>query len=124
MKHNMTPIELLESIGFLDVPCILAHCVHCDKDDVEVLKKYDVTIATNPSSNLVLGSGIAPLYSYIRNEINVSIGTDGPASNNALDMFKEMFLADNLQAGVLNQAYILTVVDAIKMATVRGAVVN
>lgn len=122
MKHNMTPIELLESIGFLDVPCILAHCVHCDKDDVEVLKKYDVTIATNPSSNLVLGSGIAPLYSYIRNEINVSIGTDGPASNNALDMFKEMFLADNLQAGVLNQAYILTVVDAIKMAIVRGAV--
>ena len=122
MKHNMTPIELLESIGFLDIPCVLAHCVHCDKEDVEVLKRYDVTIATNPSSNLVLGSGIAPLYSYIRNGINVSIGTDGPASNNALDMFKEMFLADNLQAGVLNQAYILTVVDAIKMATVRGAV--
>lgn len=121
MRHNMTPIELLESIGFLDVPCVLAHCVHCDKDDVEILKRYDVTIATNPSSNLVLGSGIAPLYSYIKNEINVSIGTDGPASNNALDMFKEMFLADNLQAGVLNQAYILTVIDSIKMATVRGA---
>lgn len=120
-KYGMTPIALLESYGFLDTPCVLAHCVHCDKDDIEIMSSYPVTVATNPSSNLILGSGIAPLYSYIKNNINISIGTDGAASNNNLNMFKEMYLADNLQAGVLNQARAITTIDALKMATVRGA---
>lgn len=121
-KHNLTPIGLLESYGFFDTPCILAHCVHCDKDDIEIMKNYDITVATNPSSNLILGSGIAPLYSFVRNNINVSIGTDGAASNNNLNMFKEMYLADNLQAGVLNQAQAITTIDTLKMATIRGAI--
>ena len=121
-KHNLTPIGLLESYGFFDTPCILAHCVHCDKDDIEIMKNYDITVATNPSSNLILGSGIAPLYSFVKNNINVSIGTDGAASNNNLNMFKEMYLADNLQAGVLNQAQAITTIDTLKMATVRGAI--
>jgi len=120
-KYNMTPIALLESYGFFDTPSILAHCVHCDRDDIEIMSNYDITVATNPSSNLILGSGIAPLYSYVKNNINVSIGTDGAASNNNLNMFKEMYLADNLQAGVLNQAQAITTIDALKMATVRGA---
>lgn len=120
-RYGVTPIGLLESYGFFDTPSILAHCVHCDKDDIEIMKKYDITVATNPSSNLILGSGIAPLYSYVKNNINVSIGTDGAASNNNLNMFKEMYLADNLQAGVLNQAHAITSIDALKMATVRGA---
>lgn len=121
-KHNLTPIGLLESYGFFDTPCILAHCVHCDKDDIEIMKNYDITVATNPSSNLILGSGIAPLYSFVKNNINVSIGTDGAASNNNLNMFKEMYLADNLQAGVLNQAQAITTIDTLKMATIRGAI--
>ena len=121
-KYNKTPIALLESYGFFDSPCILAHCVHCDKEDIEIMKQYDITVATNPSSNLILGSGIAPLYSFIKNNINVSIGTDGSASNNNLNMFKEMYLADNLQAGVLNQAQAVTTIDALKMATIRGAI--
>ena len=121
-KYNMTPIALLESYGFFDTPSILAHCVHCDKDDIEIMSRYPVTVSTNPSSNLILGSGIAPLYSYIKNNINVAIGTDGAASNNNLNMFKEMYLADNLQAGVLNQARAITTIDALKMATVRGAI--
>ena len=120
-KYGVTPIGLLESYGFFESPSILAHCVHCDKDDISIMKKYDITVATNPSSNLILGSGIAPLYSYVKNNINVSIGTDGAASNNNLNMFKEMYLADNLQAGVLNQAQAITTIDALKMATVRGA---
>lgn len=120
-KYNQTPIALLESYGFFDSPSVLAHCVHCDKDDIEIMTKYDISVATNPSSNLILGSGIAPLYSYVKNKINVCIGTDGAASNNNLNMFKEMYLADNLQAGVLNQARAITTIDALKMATVRGA---
>lgn len=120
-KYNMTPIALLESYGFFDSPSVLAHCVHCDRDDIDIMRNYDITVATNPSSNLILGSGIAPLYSYVKSDINVSIGTDGAASNNNLNMFKEMYLADNLQAGVLNQAQAITTIDALKMATVRGA---
>ena len=120
-KHGVTPIGLLEQIGFFDTPSILAHCVHCDQDDIDIMKKYDITVSTNPSSNLILGSGIAPLYSYIKNQINVSIGTDGAASNNNLNMFKEMYLADNLQAGVLNQPKAIMTIDALKMATIRGA---
>ena len=121
LKYQMTPIALLESYGFFDSPCILAHCVHCDKSDIEIMQNYDVTVSTNPSSNLILGSGIAPLYSFVKNNINVSIGTDGVASNNSLNMFKEMYLADNLQAGVLKQPQAITTIDALKMATVRGA---
>jgi len=120
-KYGLTPIGLLESYGFFDSPSILAHCVHCDRDDIEIMSNYDISVATNPSSNLILGSGIAPLYSYVKSKINVCIGTDGAASNNNLNMFKEMYLADNLQAGVLNQAQAITTVDALKMATVRGA---
>ena len=121
-KTGMTPIAYLESLGFYDTPAILAHCVHADIGDIEILSKYPVTVATNPSSNLILGSGIAPLYSFVKHNINVSIGTDGAASNNNLNMFKEMYLADNLQAGVLNQAQAITTVDSLKMATLRGAV--
>lgn len=120
-KYNLTPIALLESYGFFDTPALLAHCVHCDREDIDILSEYGVAVATNPSSNLILGSGIAPLYSFVRNNINVSIGTDGAASNNNLNMFKEMYLADNLQAGVLNQAHAITTIDALKMATIRGA---
>ena len=121
MRYNMTPIALLESYGFFDTPCVLAHCVHCDKQDIDIMTNYDISVATNPSSNLILGSGIAPLYSFVKNNINVSIGTDGAASNNNLNMFKEMYLADNLQAGVLKQPQAITTIDALKMATVRGA---
>lgn len=120
-KYQMTPIALLESYGFFDTPSIIAHCVHCDRDDIEIMSNYPITVASNPSSNLILGSGIAPLYSYVKNNINVSLGTDGAASNNNLNMFKEMYLADNLQAGVLNQAQAITTIDALKMATIRGA---
>lgn len=121
-KYGLSPIALLEEYGFLDTPTLLTHCVHADKDDIEIMSKYDVSIATCPSSNLILGSGIAPLYSFVKNKINVSIGTDGAGSNNNLNMFKEMYLADNLQAGVLNQSKAITTIDALKMATVRGAI--
>ncbi len=120
-KHGVTPVGLLENYGMLEVPCLLAHCVHCDKDDVNILKNYDVTIAHNPASNLKLGSGIASLHSFLKQNLNVSLGTDGAASNNSLDMFKEMYLAANLQYGILNNPKAVTAKQAIQMATVNGA---
>ncbi len=121
-KYGVTPVEYLENLGFFDgTKTLLAHCVHCDKDDVRILRNYDISIVSNPSSNLICGSGIAPIYSFVSNKINVCLGTDGAGSNNSLNMFKEMFLLDNLQAGVLNQAKALTTYDTIKCATINGA---
>lgn len=121
-KYGVTPVGYLESLGFFDgTKTILAHCVHCDRDDVEILKKYDTHISSNPSSNLILASGVAPIYSFTSNGLNVCLGTDGPASNNSLDFFKEMFLLDNLQSGVLNNAKALTCEQTLKCATINGA---
>ena len=120
-KYDQTPVELLENYGFFDNKCLLAHCVHCDKQDIEILQNYDVSVVSCPSSNLILGSGIAPIYSFKKKGVNVCLGTDGAASNNSLNMFKEMFLLDNLQAGVLNQPGAISVVDTLKMATINGA---
>lgn len=120
-KYQMTPIALLESYGALDVPTILAHCVHLDNEDIEILKNYDCSISTNSSSNIVLGSGIAPIYSYLKNGLNICIGTDSVASNNRFDMFKEMFLTQNLQSASLNKADAISSLDVLKFATINGA---
>ncbi len=120
-KYGVTPVGLLESYGMFDVPCVLAHCVHCDKDDIAIMKKYNVTVSHNPGSNLKLGSGIAPVYSYLKNNINVCLGTDGAASNNNLDILKEMNLAGNLQFGIMHNPSLISAAQLIKMATVNGA---
>ncbi len=120
-KHGMSPIQFLEELGVFDCKTILAHCVHVDKDDIEILKKYDTSVSTNPASNLVLGSGIAPIFAIKNADINICLGTDGVASNDSLDFFKEMFLVKNLQSGILNQPDAITCNDAINFATLNGA---
>jgi len=121
-QTGFTPIALLEKYGAFDMKCLLAHCVHLDKDDINILKQYkDVSISTNASSNLYLGSGIAPIFAYLKNGINVCLGTDGPASNNSLNMFKEMYLVKNLQSGIMNDASLVSNLDVLKMATINGA---
>ncbi len=120
-KYGATPIGLLESYGFLDTKCMLIQCVYCDKEDVEILKNYDVSIATCPSSNLISGSGIAPVYSFVKNNINVCLGTDGREFENNLNIIKEMFLVRNLQSGILNQPDAISSIDVLKMATQNGA---
>ncbi len=78
------------------------HCVYFDDKDFEIFKKRQLTAVTCPASNLKLASGIAPLKRFVEEGIPVAIGTDGPASNNSLDMFKEMFLASALAKGTRN----------------------
>lgn len=118
---GMTPVMLLESYGFFDVKCLLAHGVHLQKEDYEILKKYNLSIAHNPSSNLKLGSGIANLKSLKNNNINICLGTDGSASNNKLDMFREMYLSSVLQKTLLNDTTLVTSEEALSMATINGA---
>lgn len=122
IKNNgKTPIGLLESYGFFDNPSLLAHCVHLDEKDYEILSKYNVSVVHNPSSNLKLASGIAPVNAMLKRNINVCLGTDGSASNNRLDMFREMYLTAVLQKEQLKNPTVLPCETVIKIATINGA---
>lgn len=119
--RKQTPPQYLESLGFFDRNATLYHCVHMDKDDTQILQNYNVNIVTCPSSNLKLASGFAPVYSFLQKGLNVAIGTDGPASNDSIDMFKEMFLVATLQKAYLGESQAVTVGQVLDMATVNGA---
>ena len=95
-RYNMTPAKLFDYYGLFDFGGAGYHSVYLNDEDIEIYKKHNISVVTNPCSNLKLASGIAPIKKYIDNGINISIGTDGPASNNALDMFREMYLVSCL----------------------------
>ena len=116
-----TPPQYLEDLGYFDRPCLCYHCVHMDKDDLQILADYDVSVSTCPSSNIKLASGIAPIYAMQNKGINITIGTDGVASNNSLDMFKEMFLVATLSKVNIYNAEVVSATEVLKMATENGA---
>ena len=91
-RYGKTPIKLFEDIGLFNYGGSLFHCNYLSDEDIEIIKKKNLFVVTNPASNCKLASGVAPISKLIDNNINVAIGTDGPASNNALDMFREMYL--------------------------------
>lgn len=120
-KYNKTPIELLDELGYLDNKIILAHGTYITDNDIELLKNKKVSISHNPISNLNLGCGIAPISKFIKNNINVSIGTDGQGSGNNLNMFNHIGYVDLLQKGLYKDARILDSYEVLKMATINGA---
>lgn len=122
VKHNgKTPVQYLEDLGFFDRQTLCYHCVHMDKDDLQILADYNVSVSTCPSSNIKLASGIAPIYAMQNKGINITIGTDGVASNNSLDMFKEMFLVATLSKVSIYDASVVSAREVLKMATLNGA---
>ncbi len=122
VKNNQkTPPMYLEDLGFFDRQTLCYHCVHMDKDDLQILSDYNVSVSTCPSSNIKLASGIAPIYAMQNKGINITIGTDGVASNNSLDMFKEMFLVATLSKVNIYDASVVSARDVLKMATINGA---
>jgi len=120
-KTNKTPVQYLDSLGFFESNCLCYHSVHVTDDDMNILKNKSVSVATCPSSNLKLGSGIAPILEMHQRGINLTIGTDGVASNNSLDMFKEMFLVANLYKVKSGKTAGLRAIDILRMATINGA---
>ncbi|NLM57048.1 MAG: amidohydrolase [Clostridiales bacterium] len=116
-----SPVEYLSDLGIFDVPTIAAHCVHVDEGDMAILASHGVTVAHCPASNMKLSSGAAPVAAMRAHGVNVAIGTDGPASNNTLDMFREMRLAALLSSLSTRNPASLSASDAIEMATVVGA---
>ena len=120
-RHGMTPTQLMERIGMYDFGGGGYHCVYFDDKDFEIFKKRNLTAVTCPASNMKLASGMAPLKRFVREGINVAIGTDGAASNNSLDMFKEMFLASALAKVRELDAECVSADKILYMATAGGA---
>ena len=118
---GMTPVAYADSLGVFDVPCIVAHAVYATEDDIRILAEKQVNVAINPRSNMKLGNGFAPAQKFLDAGINVCLGTDGPGSNNSLNMFAEMAAAALVYKGANRQAQCVDAADVLKMATVNGA---
>lgn len=117
---GMRNITYLESLGLAGKHVALAHCVHVNGEELEILKRTRTNVVHCPSSNLKLGSGIAPIKEMLEAGISVSLGADGAACNNRLDMFTEMRTAALLQKA-LHGPEILPARQALRMATIDGA---
>ncbi len=118
---GLTPIEYVESLGLLDRHVVAAHCVQLSGNDVQILKKHDVSVATNPQSNMKLGNGFAPVPELDAAGINVCLGTDSTASNNSLNMFTEMKALCLVNQGLRRDSTALPAQKALQFATVNGA---
>lgn len=120
-RYGRTPTELAEDLGMYRYGGGGYHCVYFSDRDFEIFRKRGLTAVTNPASNLKLASGIAPVKRFSDENINVAIGTDGPASNNCLDMFREMFLVSGLAKAKEKDASCMSADEVLYMATVGGA---
>lgn len=121
-EHGLTPAGYLRSIGFLTGRSLFAHCVWLTGADMELIRQAGIGIAHCPSSNAMLGSGVAPVTRMLGQGIAVGLGTDGPAgSNNDFDLMEEMDLAAKLQKATLRDPRVLPAVEAFAMATILGA---
>lgn len=118
---GMPVIPYVKKQGLLEAKVLAAHCVHVDPGEIRTLAHAGAGVAHNPSSNLKLGSGIAPVSKLLEAGINVGIGTDGPASNNDLDMFEEIRLTAFLAKGISGDPTIIPAATALTMATRLGA---
>ncbi len=119
-KYGKTPPRLLYDLGFLDEKTILAHCVHLQGDDLDLIAQSGATIVTNPASNAKLGNGFAPVEQMLKAGVNVCIGTDGAASNNTLNMFREMGLLSLIHKGINNSSTALPAKTVVRMATANA----
>jgi 5-methylthioadenosine/S-adenosylhomocysteine deaminase len=124
-EWGMGPIQTLHQIGALDGPLLAAHCVYPEPGDMELMRGdgevSSLRVAHNPTSNLKLASGFAPISEYLQNGITVGLGPDGTASNNNLDMWEEMRLAALLHKGKTGDPTAVSAQQALLMATREGA---
>ena len=119
--YGKTPARVFYDAGAMDAQTLFAHCVWIEPSDIELFKEKGASVAHCPASNLKLGSGVCDTYALLQSGINVAIGTDSAASNNSLDMLREMYLAAILPKGINNKADIITPKQILKMATRNGA---
>jgi 5-methylthioadenosine/S-adenosylhomocysteine deaminase len=120
-KFGKGAVNFLKDIGYLDEQLIAFHCVSFTEDDIELFASHGCKISHNPASNMKLASGVAPVPEMLKAGITVGLGTDGCASNNTLDMIKEMSTAAKLQKVSRLDPTVMDAQTVVRMATIEGA---
>jgi len=120
-KYGCTPVELMDKNGLIHDKTIAAHCVHLSDSDIKTMAERGATIVTNPVSNLKLANGVAPVPKMLKAGINVALGTDGAASNNTLNMFRELTMLSIIHKGINHDALAITAQEGFAIATKGGA---
>jgi len=122
MKNfGFSEVKLLESLQFLSDDVLAAHCIHLKQEDTKILAKRRVKVVHNPVANMKLAQGVAKVKELIEAGVTVGLGTDGPASNNSLDMFESMKVAALLQKVRYKDPTVLPNRRVLEMATINGA---
>ncbi len=119
--YGKSPVRHVYDLGLFELPTVAAHCVQVNQEDIEILKEKNVSPVNNPTSNLKLASGFAPIDKMLKSKVNVALGTDGPSSNNNLNMFEEIHIASIINKGVNMDAVSVPAIDVLRMATINGA---
>ncbi len=120
-RHGMTPTAYLDSLGLFLYGGGGYHCVYMTDEDIQIFQERGLSAVTNPGSNMKLASGVARISDMMRAGINLAVGTDGPASNNCLDMFREMFLVTGLAKLREEDAAAVPAEAVLRMAVSGGA---
>ncbi len=120
-KYGKTPIEFFRDTGVLDSPTTLAHCVYVTDSDMDIIREHGAFVSHNATSNLKLGSGVARVPKMLEKGVCVSLGTDGAASNNTLDIMREYQLASILHKGYNRDAEATRAPQMLDLATINGA---
>nr|MBC7246129.1 amidohydrolase [Chloroflexota bacterium] len=121
VRYGVTPVKFLEQRGILDHPTIAAHCIYLTPEDMDILGVKQVNVIQCPITHMKLGMGVTPVPELLAREVNVALGTDGPASNNGLDMLEEARLATLIQKDHHLDPVILPAELTLRLATQNGA---
>ncbi len=119
--YGVRPAEHLLKLGLFSRPSLVAHAVHLLDEEIEILAEHQVAVSHNPGSNLKLASGVARVVDLLKAGVTVSLGTDGAASNNNLDMFEEIRLAALIHKGVSGDPTAIPALQALQLGTEFGA---
>jgi len=120
-QYGLTPTGYLNQLGLFDQQTLAAHCVYLTEADRDILHQKKVHVVTNPTSNLKLGNGISAIKQLMNSGVNICLGTDGAASNNTLNIFKEMQLISLIHKGIHEDAELISAQEALQFATSAGA---
>ena len=120
-EKGVSPVAYLADLGVLSERTVAAHCVHVSSEDIELLAEFEAGVSHNPVSNLKLASGVSPVPAMVANGVKVGLGTDGAASNNTLDLLRDMQLAALLHKGIIGDPTVLPARTMLEMVTINGA---
>jgi 5-methylthioadenosine/S-adenosylhomocysteine deaminase len=120
-EKGLSPVAYLADLGVLSDRTVAAHCVHVSPEDIEILADFEAGVSHNPVSNLKLASGISPVPALVDGGVKLGLGTDGTASNNTLDLLRDMQLAALLHKGFSGDPTVLPARTMLELATVGGA---